>query len=136
MGNALIYAARSKKAIDFLKRAMRLDPSYPVNYLFHLGLTRFYMEQFEEAPTPLERAHKLNPELEAYPLVVTYAHKGRFVIWVLPYIGLTGGFIPGVLGVEGGVTMLPLLIFVGVSPNEVYAGRQEAILQRRKEKNH
>jgi hypothetical protein len=34
----------------------------------------------------------------------------------LPFIGLTGGFLSGFLGVGGGVILLPLLTFVGVVP--------------------
>jgi uncharacterized membrane protein YfcA len=44
------------------------------------------------------------------------------VIWVLPFIGLTGGFIAGLLGLGGGVVMLPLLIFVGGIPLKLATG--------------
>jgi uncharacterized membrane protein YfcA len=44
------------------------------------------------------------------------------VIWVLPSIGLTGGFIAGLLGLGGGVVMLPLLTFVGGIPLKVATG--------------
>lgn len=44
-------------------------------------------------------------------------------IWVaLPLIGLIGGFISGLLGLGGGVVMLPLLTFVGKVPLKLATG--------------
>jgi len=77
MARALIFAGRADEGADYVKKAMRLDPHYPAEYLSFLGLAQFCMGQLEEAASTLERAHKRNPELEVYPLVVTYAHLGR-----------------------------------------------------------
>jgi TolB-like protein/class 3 adenylate cyclase/cytochrome c-type biogenesis protein CcmH/NrfG len=77
MARALIFGGRAHEGADYVKKAMRLDPHYPAQYLSFLGLAQFCMGQLEEAAITLERAHKRNPELEAYPLVVTYAHLGR-----------------------------------------------------------
>jgi adenylate cyclase len=77
MGAALIYAGRSKEAIDFWNKAMRLDPYYPAGYLWFLGLAQFCVGQLEEAATSFERARKRNPGLSAWPLAATYAHLGR-----------------------------------------------------------
>ncbi|MEW6376299.1 MAG: sulfite exporter TauE/SafE family protein [Thermodesulfobacteriota bacterium] len=45
------------------------------------------------------------------------------VIWVaLPLIGLTGGFVSGLLGIGGGVIMLPLLTFIGKVPLKLATG--------------
>jgi len=77
MARALIFGGRPAEGVDYVKKAVRLDPHYPAQYLSFLGLAQFCIGQLEEAAITLERAHKRNPELEAYPLVATYAHLGR-----------------------------------------------------------
>jgi tetratricopeptide (TPR) repeat protein len=77
MGTALLYAGRSAEAVEFLKKAMRLDPHYPVNRLHFLGLAQFSLGQFEEALTTLEGAHARKPKFGEWPLWATYAHLGR-----------------------------------------------------------
>jgi len=76
MGGALIYAGRSKEAIEVGKKAMRLDPYYPAQYLWFLGLAQFCVGQLEEAATSFERARKRNPGLSVWPLAAAYAHLG------------------------------------------------------------
>jgi TolB-like protein len=79
MAYAFIYAARPEEALDFVGKAMRLDPHYPAYYLLVFGLAHFSMEQFEEAATSFERALKRNPENYA-PLIhlaAAYGHLGR-----------------------------------------------------------
>ena len=65
---ALIYAGRPQEALDFVDKAMRLDPHYPAYYLFVLGLAQFVLEQYEEAVTLFEKALKLNAE-DYVPLI-------------------------------------------------------------------
>jgi adenylate cyclase len=77
MARALIFGGRADEGANYIKKAMRLDPHYPAQYLWFLGLAQFCMGHMEAAALPLERAHKRNPELEVYPIVVTYAHLGR-----------------------------------------------------------
>jgi len=79
MAYALIFAGRPEEALDFMGKAMRLDPHYPAYYLFVLGLVHFSMEQFEEAATSFDRALKRNPENYAplIPLAAAYGHLGR-----------------------------------------------------------
>jgi len=79
MAWALIFAGRPKEALDFLEKAMRLDPHYPAHYLVDLGLAQFGMEQFEEAATSFERALKRNPEnyWVLFYLAAAYGHLGR-----------------------------------------------------------
>jgi adenylate cyclase len=77
MGAVLIFAGRSREAIDFWKKAMRLDPYYPAQDLWNLGLAQFCVGQLEEAAASFERALKRNPGLGAWPLAATYAHLGR-----------------------------------------------------------
>ncbi len=79
MAYALIYAGRPKEALDFVEKAMRLDPHYPAYYLFVLGLAQFGMEQFEAAANSFERALKRNPEnyMPLIHLAAAYGHLGR-----------------------------------------------------------
>jgi uncharacterized membrane protein YfcA len=44
------------------------------------------------------------------------------VLWSLPMIGLIGGFLSGLLGLGGGVVLLPLLTWVGKVPLRVATG--------------
>ena len=79
MAYVLIRAGRPKDALDFVKKAMRLDPHYPPYYLYVLGLAHFGMEDFEEAATSFQRAFRRNPEflLPLLYLVAAYAYLGR-----------------------------------------------------------
>jgi len=79
MAYALIYAGKPKEAMDYIKKAMRIDPEYPAYYLFVLGLAHFSMEQFAEAGSLFERALERNPEnyIVLIPLAATYIHLHR-----------------------------------------------------------
>jgi TolB-like protein/class 3 adenylate cyclase/Flp pilus assembly protein TadD len=80
MADALIFSGRPEEAVDFAKRAMRVDPHYPVDYLYALGMAHFGMEQFQEAASLFERAFKLKPEIgwvEATPLAAAYGYLGQ-----------------------------------------------------------
>ncbi|NIS80939.1 MAG: tetratricopeptide repeat protein, partial [Anaerolineales bacterium] len=79
MAHALIFAGRPKEALDFVEKAMRLDPHYPAYYLVVLGHAQFSMEEFEEAATSFERALKRNPEYYWvwFYLAAAYGHLGR-----------------------------------------------------------
>ncbi len=80
MADALIYSGRPEEAVDFVKKAMRLDPHNLANYLYTLGLAHFGMEQFQEAASVLERAFKLNPEMGIFQrayLAASYAYLGQ-----------------------------------------------------------
>jgi TolB-like protein/cytochrome c-type biogenesis protein CcmH/NrfG len=79
MAYALVYAGRPKEAVDFVQRAMRLDPHYPAYHLYVLGLAHFVMEEFDAAVPLFKRAVKLNPEnyVPLIPLAAAYAHLGR-----------------------------------------------------------
>ena len=76
---ALIYAGRPQEALDFVEKAMRLDPHYPSYYLFILGLAHFHLDQYEEAVPLFEKALKLNPVnyVPLIPLSAAQAHLGR-----------------------------------------------------------
>jgi tetratricopeptide (TPR) repeat protein len=78
MARALIWAGSPVEGADFIKKAMRLDPNYPPEYLHWLGLAQFSMERFEEAATTLEEATGAAriPETPLW-LAATYGHLGR-----------------------------------------------------------
>ncbi len=56
LGIIVTMAGRPQEGIDLVKKAMRLDPHYPVPYLFYLGHAYFAMERYEEAIASLKRA--------------------------------------------------------------------------------
>ncbi len=77
MGWILTFAGRSAEAVDYFKRTMRLDPRYPGACLYSLGLAQYFLGQYEEAATSLEKSLKLNPGYGPWPLAITYAQLGR-----------------------------------------------------------
>ncbi len=76
---ALTYAGRPDEAIEMIRKAMRLDPLYPPDYAFHLGMSRFAMGRFDQAAVPLEEARKRVPDHRGTLtfLVATYGFLGR-----------------------------------------------------------
>jgi adenylate cyclase len=62
MGSTLTYSGKPKEAIDFINRAMRLDPHNPARYLQQLGIAQFCMGNLEEAATLFEKHRRLSPE--------------------------------------------------------------------------
>ena len=80
MAEALIFEGRPDKAVEFVKRAMRIDPhnSAPYNYL--LGLAHFAMGQIEEAVAFFKSALALRPEAKVWSaaLAATYGYLGRY----------------------------------------------------------
>ena len=82
MGETLIYAGRPAEAVEFIRRAMQLNPEYPAYYLWYLGLAQFRLEQYPEALTSLEEYYKHKPRrpvhlVPKWLLAATYAQLGR-----------------------------------------------------------
>ena len=79
MANVLIFDGRPKEAIQFIRTAMRIDPSYPPQYAYILGLAEFGMANFEAAANSFEDATKRNSSFdEAFLLLAaTYGQMGR-----------------------------------------------------------
>jgi TolB-like protein/lipopolysaccharide biosynthesis regulator YciM len=81
MGETLIYAGRSAKAVEFIKRAMALKPEYPSYFLWYLGLAQFCLEQYKEALTSLEEYYKRKSRpvrvVPKWLFAATYAQLGR-----------------------------------------------------------
>ena len=77
MSILLVNLDRAAEALNFIKKAMRLDPQS--NYLFRLGNAQFHMERYEEAAATMLRATKRNPDFEwsFLLLAAAYGHLGR-----------------------------------------------------------
>jgi TolB-like protein/class 3 adenylate cyclase len=79
LANALTLSGEAEEAIEWVERAMRLNPHYPAFYLYQLGLVQFAMGEFAQAATSLEKAVALNPnDLWAYRvLIASYGASNR-----------------------------------------------------------
>ena len=79
LANALVLAGKPREGEDAIRRAIRIDPHYPPNYLVILGAALFGLEQYEEAAVTFERAVKRNPdnELPRIYLAASYGHLDR-----------------------------------------------------------
>jgi adenylate cyclase len=49
MADALAHCGRSEEAIELLEKAMRLNPFYPDQYIWHLGGAYFNLKQYKKA---------------------------------------------------------------------------------------
>jgi adenylate cyclase len=77
MAESLIFAGRSTEALDFIKKAISLEPDYSW-YLYTLGLGQFCLEQYEDAATTLEKfSNEHKADSAGWLLAATYAHLGR-----------------------------------------------------------
>ena len=79
LANALVLAERPEEGMEFIRKAMRLDPHHPPSYLITLGAAQFGMEQYGDAAATFERAVKRNPdnELPWIYLASSYGHLRR-----------------------------------------------------------
>jgi TolB-like protein/predicted Zn-dependent protease len=80
MGETLVFSGRSAEAVEYLEKAMILDPEYPGYYLFALGVAQFCLERYEEAASDLEIAlykRKMHALPPMWLLAATYAYQGR-----------------------------------------------------------
>ena len=85
MGRALIFCGKPAEGVEYIKRAMRLDPHYPALPWAFLGFAYFCMGQYEEAATLLERSSKNNPEL--------LSEKGAEVSLIAPILAAAYGYL-------------------------------------------
>ena len=77
MGETLIFTGRSAEAIDFIKKAITLDPKHPPFYLWYLGLANFCQGKFEDAVVSIEDCSKRDPRESKWLLAAAYAQLGR-----------------------------------------------------------
>jgi len=77
MGTLLVNLGRAAEGLDFIKKAMRLDPQS--DYLYRLGEAQFHLERYDEAAVTMLRATKLNPDdgWNYFLLAAAYGHLGR-----------------------------------------------------------
>jgi adenylate cyclase len=79
LAEILVWAGRPEEALGLVEKAMRLNPHYPVNYLFTLGFAYSTLERYEEAMATLKRALTRSPDDLGIHLVlaVIYSEIGR-----------------------------------------------------------
>ncbi|MCH9051468.1 MAG: guanylyl cyclase [Proteobacteria bacterium] len=78
-GQMLIFIGRASEGTDLVRRAMRLNPNYPVDYLFLLGVGQYLMQENRNASDTLERASKIadqHPGILTF-LIASYGQLGR-----------------------------------------------------------
>jgi adenylate cyclase len=79
MGVALYWVGRPEEAVEWVKKATRLNPYYPDWYAGVLGFAYYMASQYEEAIAPLMEAVNRNPKalwMRAH-LAASYAQLGR-----------------------------------------------------------
>ncbi len=79
LAEALKFAGRPEEVIELMKKAMRLNPRYPADYLFQSGSSYYYVGRYDEALDYLKRAVTRRPN--HYPtrqyLAAIYTELGR-----------------------------------------------------------
>ena len=78
LANSLVLTNRAQEGIDAIRKAIRLDPFHPADYLTILGAAQFGLEDYAVAATSFERAIKRKPdsELSLIYLASIYSHLG------------------------------------------------------------
>lgn len=79
LGSALMYAGRYEESIEWLKRALRLDPKGPAFYFLFLGNNYRCLERYEEAIAYMNKAIDRQPDyfIPHLQLAAIYALTGR-----------------------------------------------------------
>lgn len=78
-GIVYIYTGEPAKAIPYIERAMRLDPTVPAQYLHFLGTAYFVAKDYETAAKMFKDRIAVNPntDLSRALLASTFGHLGR-----------------------------------------------------------
>jgi TolB-like protein/class 3 adenylate cyclase len=79
LGGILSWAGRPEETVRLAKKAMRLNPLFPTEYLWNLGHAYYLLDRFEEAVETLNRARDRSSEyipVIAY-LTASYVELGR-----------------------------------------------------------
>jgi adenylate cyclase len=75
MADALAHSSQSEEAIELLKKAMRLNPHYPDQYLWNLGGAYFDIKQYDKAIDTIQKMQ--NPSEGRRLLAASFGHLGR-----------------------------------------------------------
>jgi adenylate cyclase len=75
MADALAHAHQFDEAVQLLKAAMRLNPYYPDQYLWHLGGAYFKLKQYDEAIHTIQKMQ--NPTEGRRILAASFGQLGR-----------------------------------------------------------
>jgi adenylate cyclase len=76
LGNVMNWAGRPEEAGKLIKKAMRLNPMYPVWYLWVLGQSHFLKREHEEAINIFSEILHRNPNfLPAHPYLAAIYHE-------------------------------------------------------------
>ncbi len=75
MADALVHAHQSEEAVELLQVAMRLNPYYPDQYLWHLGGAYFKLKRYEEAIQTVQKMQ--NPTEGRRLLAASFGQLGR-----------------------------------------------------------
>ena len=62
LGQILNWMGNPEKAFGLIKKAMQLNPHYPVHYLSHLGFAFFLSRRYDDAVATLRKALVRNPD--------------------------------------------------------------------------
>ena len=73
-GDALVYDDQPERALELLRRAMRLNPCCPDRYLWHLADAYLTLERPEEVVATVRRMR--DPSQGRRMLAASYAHLG------------------------------------------------------------
>ncbi len=79
LASALSFTGKPAEALQFVERAIRLNPHYPPRYLYQLGLAQFGLTRLDATAASLEQALARNPEdyWSQRLLLSTYGLLGR-----------------------------------------------------------
>jgi adenylate cyclase len=79
LGWILTYVGRPEEGVGSIKKAMRLNPWYPINYIGSLGWAYRMAGRYEEAIVPLKKVLTLAPNMAIAHLNLSacYAELGR-----------------------------------------------------------
>jgi TolB-like protein/class 3 adenylate cyclase len=75
----LSFTGKPREALESVERGMRLNPQYPLHYLYQLGLAQFGLKRLDDTTASLEKALTLNREdyWSQRLLLSTYGLLGR-----------------------------------------------------------
>lgn len=72
MGEILTVTGRHEKAVDYVRKAMRLNPYHPPRYWTHLARPLFHLGQFEESLDALEKVPSPRQDDLVYRLAANF----------------------------------------------------------------